>query len=83
MKDVEVVPLNGDGLKRMQEFPLTDLLLLVAAGLLAFQIFGREGRKRDAEAFKHHGAWREKATPRPDQYGKYLRAFVRDAPLWK
>ena len=44
MKDVEVVPLNGDGLKRMQEFPLTDLLLLVAAGLLAFQIFGREGR---------------------------------------
>lgn len=44
MRGVEAEPQDGAGLERMQNFPLTDVLLLVAVGMLSFQIFGTEGR---------------------------------------
>lgn len=44
MKGVEAEPQDGRGLERMQDFPLTDILLLVAVGMISFQVFGMEGR---------------------------------------
>ena len=44
MRGVEAEPQDGAGVERMQNFPLTDVLLLVAGGMLSFQIFGTEGR---------------------------------------
>ena len=44
MRGVEAGPQDGTGLERMQNFPLTDVLLLVVIGMLSFQTFGLEGR---------------------------------------
>lgn len=44
LKEVRVYPIESAGLKKVQEFILTDFLVLVAACMLSFQTFGREGQ---------------------------------------
>ena len=44
LKEIRVSPQNGTGLTMMQEFSLSDFLAVAAVCILAFQIFGRDGR---------------------------------------
>lgn len=44
LKGVEVSPEDGSGLNMLQNFVLTDVFVLAAICLMAFQIFGKDGR---------------------------------------
>lgn len=44
IKGLWVVPLNGVGLRQMQDFLMTDLFMLIAICMFSFQLFGKEGR---------------------------------------